>query len=380
MEMYKKLLGFALLASLFICSFSLAGAGVKGTIACDWRNTPNWHAIADSNFEASVIFPRSQSARGGWAADSLKAHGVRVYFAHQPWLGLWKGQPIKDWKYDSTLWVICEKDSLWLRDSTGAIVHIYGDIDNALVPDFRIPEVVDAWGRAIAGYWPKADGWHFDYGDLVRGISWVPSCKKVRPADMAAWTVGYKQVVGLIRSVNSGSETACWCSPMNINFCSIWPFENVAPYYTNQYSYERVLTEFRTIKRLGGRGLLFCQRSDVPSYRRTTAAICLLTDSYFNWRHFYSKTDPNWAWNNLRDMEHFVLDIGTAPDSCIEVAPKVWQRKFTRGIVTVNVSPDYYRYVYSKNQQYPIAPGDALVVQDRSKNGRFIKLITNYYK
>lgn len=342
------------------------------TMAWAWRNTPDWRAVADSGYAAACLYARAQTTRSGYAGDSLQAHGIKVWLAVQPWLVTWRGMPIKDWQPDSSLWAICERDSLWLRDSTGAVVRVsWPDVEDALVPDFSRRDVAEAWARALVAHWPKTDGWYLDYGDLTNGISWVYACRKVSPAKMTAWTLGYRRVAEILRS--SGAKLSCWCKPQDAKVCSVWPFEGVGPFYGVGYPYLRVLTELRAQRRQGGRGLVFCERLDVPQYRRATAGVALLTDSWFTWKV------GNASDRSFKDPEHFDLVIGTAPDTCWERAPGVWQRMFTRGFVIANVSTaQWFTYQRNANVSYVIGPGDALVVQTRDALGRYIPWRTNY--
>ena len=81
---------------------------------------------------------------------------------------------------------------------------------------------------------------------------------------------------------------------------------------------------------------------------------------------------------NVRDIEHFELQIGIPATTYWERSPGVWQRMFTRGHVIVNAGTAPFVYRYSVSTSYTIQPSDAIVIQNRNSKGHFIRPLTNY--
>ena len=355
-------------------SAAVSWAGTPGTVAFDYRNVPSWRAIADSGYAMAVLSARGQTAAGGWAGDSLRARGVRVLYVHQPWAVTWGGQLITDLEPDGTLSGLAGWYGAFLRDSTGQLADVQEPGVDGIAYDYRDTAFARAYAAAMAAHDPKAGGWYYDYGDMVYGIPWVWSLRDVAGSTWPAWTAGYRLAAQGTRGALRGSAS-CWCGPACVSPCDIWPYEGVGPYFQNLISYAKVLDGCRSVRRLGGRGLIFCQRASVPSYRRATAGISLLTDSWFNWREFLVAGGFN---RNLRDPEHFELSLGAAPDTAWQRAPGVWQRMFSRGLVLANVGTTSYHYTYSTSLSFDLGPGDALVLQNRDARGRWIKVRTNW--
>jgi hypothetical protein len=107
----------------------------------------------------------------------------------------------------------------------------------------------------------------------------------------------------------------------------------------------------------------------VPSRRRLTAALCYLTGGLFAYRDASGGTPLP-----LRDPEHFDLYLGAFEEPHRELAPGVYERRSSHGVVVANLSAQPYEY-----EGYGIPPADALIAQTRDEEtGEPIDWLTTF--
>jgi hypothetical protein len=333
-------LSLALAVSL--CSTATAAVH-PGTVALDYRNAPVWSNYLD--FERVGLSPRA-----GAAGDSLRSHGIKVYYWMQPFLQTYLGKPIRDIPYDAARWAVSEQYGAVMDCSDVGYVE-------AKTCDFRVPGYPDALANSVLLKLHPCDGLLYDYG--CESIGWIPSCAALG-AGSAEWGEGYRLYRAAMKVGTLGIPALAQCNAWTGWLPSVSDglfLEQVGSLTGYQRAWDLLQAKPTSI--------VYCPQS-TPQYRRCLATMALVAGCGFNYMGLPAMT------NSLRDYEHFEMSLGTPGTSIIVLAPGVYYRPFSRGWALLNLAPQVYSY-----QNFKLAPNDGLVVQTRDERGRYITKKTN---
>jgi len=358
----KNVLTFTSLAASLLLLFSTATAAPRpGTVAMDYRNAPQWQTLTD--YERVVLSPRAGTARGGWAVDSLRAHGVKTIIWLQPNISTWQGQPITDWPVDAAMWPVALAYNAIHKDSTGAYIPLYqGPGWYSL--DFSVPGFPEALAGAVGASLPPADGLLHDHGCCTS--EWMAQLRNVPGIDWPAWSNGYYRYRAGLGDATLGIPQISECNVWNSWIPQVSAgilLEGVGP-PQNLTSYTRAW-DLLQAKPLS---ILLCQ-SPVPQHRRVLSTMALVAGCGFQHSPTFFQGG---GYSNTRDIEHFELGLGTPGTSIIVLAPGVFYRPFSRGWALVNLAAQTYSF-----QNFKVAPNDGLACQTRDSAGRWIVKRTN---
>ncbi len=357
------LLGLALLQSV-----GLAAPRI-GTFAWNYKNRP---VVAPYNgFEYVAVSPRALLQPA--IVDSLRSFGATPIVWLQPTLAIAGGAPLvgPDYPWDTAVVELATRRNALLRSSSGAPVDLFpGPGYDAWILDYRDTAFVDEFAALIVNtFGGKAAGVFWDYG--CGDVSWASL--DVDPAVWPAWRSGFRRLVDRVRTPQLGL--------LGILQCDQWPADLVATsdgafFEQCGMSLNPLPKVWTNANRYPGKWTFVRVEELVPQKRRAFAALAYLTDARFNLSDLRGDYGGGTK-ETVKDYEHFTLSIGASVGPPVEVAPRVWRRTFTRGLVILNLSASTYVYSASKNQSWKIAPNDGFVLQNRDELGRWITIKTN---
>ena len=345
-------------------------APVRGTFAYDYRNVPN---VADFLDRELVIL----SARGMLApgrADSLKEAGVKPLFLLQPNQAFAGGAAIgsrpehaRQYPWDTATWRLVTKHDALMRDSTGGSLDMFaGTSWSSMVLDFRNRPFGREYAALLVEMFPRADGVVLDYG--CGDLGWMGL--STPRATWVDWKAGWIDFLAEVRRLRPDwilvSQCDQWNRALPVDAVLL---ERVGAALNPR---DKTLVTARALAGAKKRVLLRQEGIDART-RRFFSGLALLFDGAFD-----ECGDPNFVPPiHRRDVEHFELAVGRPAGDVRERSRNVLVRAMERGVVVVNASDRAWSYDHASGTRYKVAPGDALVLQDRDAKGRPIPPRTN---
>jgi hypothetical protein len=368
----RRAIGIAALAVVAVLgAVGRPAAEVRvGTYGWNYKNVPT--VAPFEGYEFVALSPRGILAPG--VLDSLRAFGASPMILLQPFVAVSNGAILTgtDYPWDTAVAALAQEHNAILRAPDGSYVDQFpGDRWDAWILDYRDTAFVDEFAALIVQtFGGKAFGILWDYG--CGDLSWE-NLSGVDPTIWPAWRRGFARLVARVRAGRGIG--------IHITQCDQWPGELASSFdglHMEQagMSLNPPVKVWANATRYPGRWNLIRQEDTYPQRRRLFAAIARLTDARFNQCDLRGDFGGG-SEQNLRDFEHFGMDLGTSTNNWWARAPGVYQRMFSRGVVLANLSSAPYVYQLSKTVSYTIQPSDGLTIQTRDALGRFITRITD---
>jgi hypothetical protein len=351
---------------------------VAGRYAQDHRNAPDWQKLVDYDYVS--LSPRAQAAGGPVggtpAAEGLIAAGVKTLFVAFPCYFHYDNQPLPVGDVERDIEDLATKYSANLLRADGTPQFAY----DCFVLDFRNREFVDA----LVDFWMTR-------AKIANGLLLHEACggpptedpqdplyyPQPSPTEQD-WEKGFHYYVSELRRKRPDWDVIAVCdrwesnSPNGTWRPSLYDglfFENL-PSTLNPVG-PKVFDELAT----GTRNVVgfydIASFAAYPQFRRGAAAMAIARDALMLYGEEATIT---------KDPEHFEIYYGTFPGPAKEIAPGVWERVGTHGLVVFNESGQDYDYVDPiLGQHFSLTSPDGLSAQfrDRSSGDDLPTWITN---
>jgi hypothetical protein len=341
------------------------------TYAQDHRNAPQWDKL--TGYDYVSLSPRAQTTGGpvggSPAAENLLAAGVKVLFVAFPCYFHYMDQPLPLGDVERDIEDLAGRYNGKLYRNDGMQQFAYG----CYVLDFRSRPFVDAlvqyWlGRAKIG---KGLLLHEACGGIPTEDPNDPFYKPTVSQAELDWEDGYHYFVSELRRARPDWDVIAVCDRWESNSAHAqW-----RPDLYDGLFFEHVGSSLnpvgaKTFDQLakGTRDVVALYDISTPQtafFRRGAAAMALMRDALFLYGQQSTIT---------QDIEHFGIYYGDFPTPAKEIAPGVWERVGTHGLVVFNESGMPYTY-----QGFTLGSPDGLSAQfkDRDTGADLADWITN---